>query len=146
GAASNPGIGTNVGDPPGTAVVPFSPTVEKEPNNPSQSNSFQNILFMDAYKKWSADELRLVDYNQGRKSGGVGGTGAFGGSTFGGTGFGSNTSTGFGSNTGTGLFGSNQQSSTGFGSTNTNTGGFGSGGGLFGSKPAGGGLFGNTST
>ncbi|KAL2162192.1 hypothetical protein VTH06DRAFT_7105 [Thermothelomyces fergusii] len=148
GATSNPGIGTNVGDPPGTAIVPFSPTVEKEPNNPSQSNSFQNILFMDAYKKWSADELRLVDYNQGRKSGGVGGTGAFGGSTFGGTtGFGTNTtSTGFGSNTGTGLFGSSQPASTGFGTNTTSSGGFGSGGGLFGNKPASGGLFGNTST
>ncbi|KAL1837827.1 hypothetical protein VTJ49DRAFT_3374 [Mycothermus thermophilus] len=150
GATNNPGIGTNVGDPPGTAVVAFSPTVEKEANNPSQSNSFQNILFMDAYKKWSADELRLVDYLQGRKMGGTGGTGAFGGSGFGGTtGFGSNTGTGFGSTTGGGgLFGNTQQSTTtGFGSTTTGTGGFGSGGGLFGqNKPATGGLFGSSTT
>ncbi|KAL2266102.1 hypothetical protein VTJ83DRAFT_5454 [Remersonia thermophila] len=149
GATSNPGIGTNVGDPPGTAVVAFSPTVEKEANNPSQSNSFQNILFMDAYKKWSADELRLVDYLQGRKMGGTGGTGAFGGSGFGGTtGFGSTAGTGFGSTTtGGGLFGGTQSSTTGFGSTTTGTGGFGSGGGLFGqNKPATGGLFGSGTT
>jgi nuclear pore complex protein Nup98-Nup96 len=151
GATTNPGIGTNIGDPPGTAIVPFSPTVEKEPNNPSQSNSFQNLLFMDAYRKWSADELRLTDYNQGRKTGGTGGTGAFGGSNFGGTtGFGSNTgSAGFGANTGTGMFGSTQPAATGFGATNnTTTGGFGAGGGgLFGSKPAtGGGMFGSTAT
>lgn len=152
GATTNPGIGTNIGDPPGTAVVAFSPTVEKEPNNPSQSNSFQNLLFMDAYKKWSADELRLTDYNQGRKTGGTGGTGAFGGSNFGGgtTGFGTNTGgTGFGANTGTGMFGNTQPAATGFGATNTTTtGAFGTGGGgLFGSKPAtGGSMFGNTAT
>ncbi|KAH6842829.1 nuclear protein 96-domain-containing protein [Chaetomium sp. MPI-CAGE-AT-0009] len=151
GATTNPGIGANIGDPPGTAIVAFSPTVEKEPNNPAQSNSFQNLLFMDAYKKWSADELRLTDYNQGRKTGGTGGTGAFGGSNFGGgtTGFGTNTSsTGFGTNTGTGMFGNTQPAATGFGATNsTTTGGFGTGGGgLFGNKPATGGLFGTSTT
>jgi nuclear pore complex protein Nup98-Nup96 len=150
GATANPGIGTNIGDPPGSAVVNFSPTVEKEPNNPSQSNSFQNLLFMDAYKKWSADELRLADYNQGRKTGGPGGTGAFGGSGFGGTsGFGTNTGgTGFGANTGTGMFGggTQQPATGGFGATNTaSTGGFGAGGGLF-NKPAAGGMFGGTAT
>lgn len=149
GATTNPGLGVNVGDPPGTAAVAFSPTVEKEANNPTQSNSFQNILFMDAYKKWSADELRLADYNQGRKTGGTGGTGAFGSSGFGTGGFGTNTATtGFGTNTGGGLFGSTQPATGGFGTTNTaTTGGFGSGGGLFGSKPATtGGLFGTTTT
>jgi nuclear pore complex protein Nup98-Nup96 len=151
GAAVNPGIGTNIGDPPGTAVVAFSPTVEKEPNNTSQSNSFQNILFMDAYKKWSADELRLTDYNQGRKTGSTGGTGAFGGSNFGGgtTGFGANTTgTSFGANTGTGMFGGTQPAATGFGAANTTTAGFGAGagGGLFGAKPATGGMFGSTPT
>jgi len=146
GATNNPGIGTNVGDPPGTNIVAFSAFNEKETNNPSQSNSYQNILFMDAYKKWSADELRLADYSQGRKQGGAGGSGAFGSSGFGTTGFGANTTTntGFGSNTG-GMFGSAQPAAAGFGaSTTTATGGFGSGGGLFGSKPATGGLFGNS--
>ncbi|KAK0707412.1 nuclear protein 96-domain-containing protein [Lasiosphaeris hirsuta] len=153
GASNNPGIGTNVGDPPGTAVVPFTATVEKEANNPSQSNSYQNILFLDAYKKWSSEELRLTDYNQGRKQGSPGGTGAFGGSGFGTTsGFGATTqtNTGFGANTSSGgLFGSSQPATGGFGAAaTTNTGGaFGSGGGgLFGAKPATttGGLFGST--
>ena len=150
GATTNPGIGTNVGDPPGTAVVTFSPTVEKEAANPSQSNSFQSLLFMDAYKKWSSDELRLADYNQGRKTGSPGGTGAFGSSGFGTGGFGANTAgTGFGATTGTGgMFGSTQPATGGFGATNTaaTTGGFGAGGGLFGSKPATGGLFGGAAT
>ncbi|KAK5662091.1 hypothetical protein OQA88_10206 [Cercophora sp. LCS_1] len=150
GATTNPGIGVNVGDPPGTAVVPFAATNEKETNNPSQSNAFQNVLFMDAYKKWSAEELRLVDYNQGRTKATTGGTGTFGGTTFGGTttGFGSTAQAntgGFGSTSG-GLFGSTQPAaSTPFGgATNTATGGFGGSGGLFGSKPAAttGGLFG----
>ncbi|KAK4158359.1 hypothetical protein C8A00DRAFT_28640 [Chaetomidium leptoderma] len=146
GATANPGIGTNIGDPPGTAVVAFSPTVEKEPNNASLSNSYQNLLFMDAYKKWSGDELRLADYNQGRKTGSPGGTGAFGSSGFGTGGFGTNTtSTGFGANTGTGMFGGAQPATGGFGATNTAaTGGFGTGGGLF--KPATGGMFGSTAT
>ncbi|KAK0641102.1 nuclear protein 96-domain-containing protein [Cercophora newfieldiana] len=149
GATANPGIGTNIGDPPGTAVVAFTPTVEKEANNSSQSNSFQNILFMEPYKKWSADELRLTDYNQGRKLGSAGGTGAFGGSGFGTSGFGATAQPatgGFGS-TGSSLFGNTQPASTGFGAAaTTNTGGFGGGGGLFGAKPAttGTSLFGNT--
>ncbi|KAK3945608.1 hypothetical protein QBC46DRAFT_430184 [Diplogelasinospora grovesii] len=151
GATNNPGIGTNVGDPPGTAVVQFNPTTEKEANNPSQSNSFQNILFMDAYKKWSAEELRLADYNQGRKMGTTGGTGTFGGSTFGAGGFGTTNTTntgGFGSNTsGSTLFGGSQPATSGFGATSTTT-GTGFGGGLFGAnKPATtGGIFGGSNT
>ncbi|TLS28835.1 hypothetical protein PpBr36_00305 [Pyricularia pennisetigena] len=156
GATSNPGIGTNIGDPPGTNTVAFQPTVEKELNNSAQQNSFQNILFQDAYKKWSADELRLVDYNQGRRFGNGTGTGAFGvNSSFGsGGGFGTNNNTGgtgFGTNTtGGGLFGNNntQTTTSAFGSQPAATGGFGSGGGLFGSqqnKPAGG-LFGSSTT
>lgn len=157
GSANNPGIGTNVPDPPGTANVAFAPFQEKEANG--SQVSFQNILFMDAYKKWSAEELRLVDYQQGRRYGGQGGTGAFGSSTFGATGgFGTNTGTtgGFGSGTtttGGGLFGSGNTGTTGgFGaSTTANAGGFGSnttGGGLFGqqNKPATGGLFGSSTT
>ncbi|KAL0469473.1 nuclear protein 96 domain-containing protein [Neurospora intermedia] len=156
GSANNPGIGTNVPDPPGTAIVPFAPFQEKEANG--SQVSFQNICFMDAYKKWSPEELRLVDYQQGRRFGGQGGTGAFGTSTFGSTGFGATTGTtgGFGSGTtttgGGGLFGSGTTGTTGgFGSSTTaNTGGFGSQttGGLFGqqNKPATGGLFGSSTT
>ena len=158
GATNNPGIGTNVGEPPGTAVLAFSPYLEKEPNSTAQ-NSFQNILFQEPYKKFSAEELRMADYAQGRQygNGPAGGSGAFGTTSgFGGGGFGNNAAqnTGFGStNTGGGLFGNTQTNTgaTGFG--NTNTGGFGAGttgtgGGLFGQpKPAtGGGLFGNSTT
>ncbi|KAK3384293.1 putative nuclear pore protein [Lasiosphaeria ovina] len=150
GATNNPGIGANIGDPPGTAVVPFTPTVEKEANNTSQSNSFQNILFMDAYKKWSSEELRLADYNQGRKQGSAGGTGAFGGSGFGTGGFGANTQTSTGFGAGSSLFGGQQQqqpASNAFGQTAaTTSGGFGAGSSLFGAnKPAAtGGLFNST--
>lgn len=122
----------------------------------STQNSFQNILFQDPYKKWSAEELRLADYAQGRRHGNATGAGAFGVSS----GFGSGTTTfgatqqpsGFGSTTGGGgLFGSGGTTqSTGFGAqSTTGTSGFGSGGGLFGqSKPAatGGGLFGAAAT
>lgn len=166
GATNNPGLGAT-GDPPGTGVTPFQAHTEKE-GNTTQSNAFQNILFQDAYKKWSGDELRLADYVQGRRHGNGSGGGAFGvSSNFGGGGgFGTNTSTGGGggglfgsSNTNTttpnagsgGLFGSTsntagfgQTASTGFGSGATNTA---TGGGLFGAKPAtGGGLFGSNQT
>ncbi|KAK0672953.1 nuclear protein 96-domain-containing protein [Cercophora samala] len=141
GATTNPGIGVATGDAPGTAVVAFSPLVEKEPNNPTQSNSFQNVMFMDAYKRWSTEELRLVDYNQGRKSGGATGS-TFGSTNFGGFGAtgGTTTGTGFGggATTGSGLFGG-AGTSGGFGAATTTpaatTGGFG-GSSLFGAKPA----------
>ncbi|UKZ87016.1 uncharacterized protein TrAFT101_002833 [Trichoderma asperellum] len=153
-------LGGATGDPPGTAVTPFQAFTEKEPNsNTNQSNAFQNILFQDPYKKWSADELRLADYAQGRRHGNPSGAGAFGvGSGFGG-GFGNTNQT----NTATGGFGATNNATGGlFGSnTNTNTasgfgGGFGAnntaasntGGGLFGNanKPATGGLFGANTT
>ncbi|ROT43335.1 hypothetical protein SODALDRAFT_266791 [Sodiomyces alkalinus F11] len=155
GATNNPGIGGKVGDPPGTNATPFQAHQEKEPTGTgNQSNSFQNILFQDPYKKWSTEELRLTDYNQGRRYGNAGGTGAFGVSNFGNTtGFGTTnqpSSTGFGATpaAGTSLFGggNNNATTSGFGTGTTS--GFG-GGGLFGSqnKPAtSGGLFASTGT
>ncbi|KAF4441702.1 hypothetical protein F53441_11962 [Fusarium austroafricanum] len=161
GASNTNTLGGAAGDPPGTAVAAFQAHTEKEANSTS-TNSYQNILFQDPYKKWSADELRLADYVQGRRHGNATGGGAFGVSSGFGGGFGTNTNTtttsGFGSNTATntggGLFGSTTNNntataSTGFGSTgfgatnNTST-----GGGLFGNtanKPAGG-LFGSSTT
>ena len=97
-------------------------------------------------------ELRLADYNQGRRYGnGSGQPGAFGTSTgFGG--FGSQntqaTGTGFGASTG-GLFGSQPTTSTSmFGSTTQTANAFGSGGGggLFGSQKPATSLFGTTTT
>ena len=85
-------------------------------------------------------EMRLADYNAGRRYGnGSGGTGTFGASNFGG--FGANTNAGFGS-TNSNLFGSASSSSTPF--SNTQTSGLGSGG-LFGNKPTNS-LFGPQST
>ncbi|PFH58897.1 hypothetical protein XA68_13064 [Ophiocordyceps unilateralis] len=153
GAANNSGAG--VGDPPGTAATPFAAFVEKEPNSTNQSNSFQNILFQDPYRKWSAEELRLADYVQGRRHGNASGAGAFGVSSGFGGGFGSNnqTTSAFGttSNTSGGLFGASNANNTsgGFGQPAA-TGAFGANsgnasGGLFANnnKPSGG-LFGNT--
>ncbi|KAL7938697.1 nuclear protein 96 domain-containing protein [Trichoderma chlorosporum] len=158
GSTNTLGAGVS-GDPPGTGVTPFQAFTEKEPNSSTNlSNAFQNVLFQDPYKKWSADELRLADYVQGRRHGNPSGAGAFGVNSGFGGGFGNQTNTatpgGFGSaNTaGGGLFGSantaNPSNTSGFG------GGFGAqnttpasntGGGLFGNanKPSGG-LFGNT--
>lgn len=135
--------------------------MEKDSATSSAQNSFQNILFVDPYKKWSAEELRLIDYAQNRRYGGAAGGGAFGSNTFGT--FGNNTQQpaatgGFGAtntaSTGGGLFGSTPAASTGGGlfgqanpATTNTTGGFGTpaaSGGLFGAKPAAtGGLFGS---
>ncbi|KAI2636645.1 nuclear protein 96-domain-containing protein [Xylaria nigripes] len=148
------GLGS-VGDPPGTAnVTNFQPLVEKENSTSAAQNSFQSILFQDAFKKWSSEELRLVDYNAGRRYGGASGSSTFGvGSGFGSFGSGNQPSTtGFGSSTTNttagGLFG-NTPTTGGFGQTNPGTNAFGSstGGGIFGNKPATtGGLFGNAAS
>lgn len=173
GASSGFGAATNTmgggGDPPGTAVTPFQAYTEKEGTS-STSNAFQNILFQDPYKKWSAEELRLVDYAQGRRHGNASGGGAFGVSSGFGGGFGAannntqqQTNTGFGASTtnnttGGGLFGNNNNNATNTGSAfgnNAGTSAFGganntnaTGGGLFGAnKPAAsGGLFGSGGT
>jgi nuclear pore complex protein Nup98-Nup96 len=120
---------------------------------------YQTISFQQPYQNYSLEELRVADYNQGRRYGNQNGqAGAFGQSTgFGG--FGSNNNaapatTGFGANSNTsgGLFGGTannntpsafgQNTGSAFGSS-TNT----TGGGLFGgSKPATGGLFGAANT
>ena len=98
-------------------------------------------------------ELRLADYNQGRRYGnGSGQAGAFGTSTgFGG--FGSQNTqtggTGFGATTGSNLFGAQPTTSASpFGSTTqtTNAFGGGTGGGLFGAQKPTSNLFGGTST
>lgn len=164
GFGASSGFGGANTDPPGTAVTPFQAFTEKE-GTTSISNAFQNILFQEPYKKWSAEELRLVDYAQGRRHGNASGAGAFGVSSGFGGGFGgANTNqqqiaSAFGTNTATnttggGLFGNNNNTNTTSAFGNTGTSGFGAaannttttGGGLFGNanKPATtGGLFGN---
>lgn len=140
----------------GTAATPFTPYTEKDAASNTNSH-YQTISFQQPYQNFSLEELRLADYNAGRRFGNTNGqAGAFGQSTgFGG--FGANQSSGtttggFGStaaagNTG-GLFGASANTSSPFGQTQTQqpaSTGFGSGGGLFGSqnKSATGGLFGS---
>ncbi|PNS16588.1 hypothetical protein CAC42_88 [Sphaceloma murrayae] len=141
----------------GTAAVPFTAHTEKDAGANTNSH-YQSITFLQPYQNFSFEELRVADYNAGRRYGNNNGqAGAFGQSTgFGG--FGQNNSTttgGFGSTntaTGGGLFGSTTNTSSPFGggqtqqNTSTSAFGGGGGGGLFGqNKPAtGGGLFGST--
>ncbi len=147
GAFGAAGSGTALSNQPvppsdGTASTPYAPTLDKDASG--QQSNYQSINFMQPYQKYSFEELRLADYNAGRRYGSATGTsGGFGSSTFGG--FGASSTPAFGGGGGGGggtggLFGQTTTSSTGFGS-GTQTTGFG-GGGLFGNKPAGGGLFG----
>ena len=143
----------------GTASTPFQAHTEKDGTTATQH--YQTITFQQPYTNFSLEELRLADYNQGRRYGNANGQGgAFGqSSTFGGFGANNNTAnttSAFGStntNTGGGIFGGTGATNTtgGFGQT---TGGFGAnnnntntGGGIFGAKPAtGSGLFGGANT
>ncbi|KAF1991983.1 hypothetical protein K402DRAFT_388546 [Aulographum hederae CBS 113979] len=125
----------------GTAKVPFTAHTDKDGQTTAQ---YQTITMMAPYQNFSLEELRLADYQQGRRYGNANGqAGAFGQSTgFGGFGTSNTPNTGFGANqnqtTSGSVFGGNNN-------TQNNTSGF--GGGLFGaSKPATGGLFGASTT
>ncbi|KAI8935238.1 hypothetical protein NX059_007827 [Plenodomus lindquistii] len=142
----------------GTANTPFQAFTEKDGTTGNAQSHYQTITFQQPYQNFSLEELRVVDYNQGRRYGNQNGqAGAFGQSTgFGGFGNNNNNATattGFGANTNTGggLFGGGATGSTtsafgqntgsAFGANNS------SGGGLFGqAKPATGGLFGAANT
>ncbi|ORX89753.1 Nucleoporin2-domain-containing protein [Basidiobolus meristosporus CBS 931.73] len=150
GATSGFGSGmANTGN--GTASPAYSVTQEKD-SSTGVITLLQSISAMPAYRNFSFEELRVQDYQQGRKTAGQAGTtgGAFGSTnstTFGGSTFGSNTnSTGFGStptSTGTSLFG-NTTASTGFGQPST---GFGSTSApSFGATTPSTGLFGSNAT
>ncbi|KAF1946052.1 hypothetical protein EJ02DRAFT_336826 [Clathrospora elynae] len=164
GASTGGGFGSNnTGNPPpnnGTANTPFHAFLEKDGAQGNAQSQYQTITFQQPYTNYSLEELRVADYNQGRRYGNQNGqAGAFGQSTgFGGFGSNNNTtaSTGFGANanTGSSLFGGanantsstfGQNTGSAFGQNNNST-----GGGLFGqNKPATGGLFGsnnNTTT
>lgn len=122
----------------GTASTPFSPFTEKD-NSSNVTNHYQSISFMQPYNKYSFEELRLGDYNGGRRFGnGSGQAGAFGTSAFGGSGFGAQPTGGFG-NTAASPFGGGT-SAPAFGTQTQTTGGFGNtGSSLFGGqqqKPA----------
>ncbi|KAK2850667.1 hypothetical protein FQN49_005434, partial [Arthroderma sp. PD_2] len=131
----------------GTANPTFSPFTEKDAGSSNTSN-YQSISFMAPYQKYSFEELRVADYEHGRRYGNASGQpGAFG--SF--SGFGQQGSTGFGtaaassspfggSTPATSGFGTqNQAQSTGFGaSTSSNP--------LFGATKPSTGLFGQTAS
>lgn len=127
----------------GTASTPFNPVSEKDAGS-TVTSVYQSISYMQPYQRYSFEELRLGDYNHGRRYGNASGQpGAFGTSAFGSTGFG--TSSGFGSG-GFGTtssapsgFGTQQQTAGGFGSTSTST-------TLFGQNKPATSVFGGTST
>ncbi|CAG8357903.1 unnamed protein product [Penicillium salamii] len=137
----------------GTGSTPFNAFTEKD-NASSVTNHYQSICFQQPYTKFSFEELRLADYQQGRRFGnGSGQAGAFGSSAFGNTGFGAQQNTtpatgGFGASA-TPFGGAATSAPTGFGATQT-AGGFGSTNSnpLFGgaAKPAGSTLFGANTT
>ncbi|KAJ5679290.1 hypothetical protein N7462_007534 [Penicillium macrosclerotiorum] len=126
----------------GTGGTPFNAFTEKDSNS-SATNHYQSISFMQPYSKFSFEELRLADYQQGRRFGnGSGQAGGFGTPAFGGStgGFGSQQPTsGFGTSTTTPFGGATTAAPSGFGATQT-AGAFGNTGGsnpLFGgNKPA----------
>ncbi|KAG0304848.1 hypothetical protein BGZ98_004947 [Dissophora globulifera] len=135
------GAGLNAPGGQGTMTPAFSPFVEKEPAT-GQNSHYQSITAMPAYRGYSFEELRLQDYQQGRKFPGQGA--GFGGATAGfgqqqqqqpaATGFGAPAATGFGAtNTATSLGGFGG-GSTGFGGAATS--GFGSTTGFGATAPA----------
>ncbi|PSN60916.1 hypothetical protein BS50DRAFT_593277 [Corynespora cassiicola Philippines] len=162
GSSTTGGFGGAAANTPnnGTATTPFNAYTEKDGAASNSTQHYQTITFQQPYQNYSLEELRLADYNQGRRYGNQNGqAGAFGQSTgFGGfgtsntntsTGFGSNANTntsgslfGAGANTGTSAFG--QSSGSAFGA-NTNNNSNASGGGLFGQNKTGG-LFGSAAT
>ncbi|KAK4080949.1 hypothetical protein Trihar35433_2054 [Trichoderma harzianum] len=55
-------------DPPGTTILTYRAYLEQDPDNyPGEVVSYPNIAFHGCYKSWCVDELRLVDYAQGRR-------------------------------------------------------------------------------
>ncbi|KAF9281983.1 hypothetical protein BGZ68_006286 [Mortierella alpina] len=113
----------------GTVNPAFSAYLEKDPAT-GQNSHYQSITAMPAYRGYSFEELRLQDYQQGRKFPGQGA--GFGGATGGfgqqqqpaTTGFGAQPSTGFGASNTTSTLGGFGSGSTGFGAAATS--GFGS--------------------
>ncbi len=63
-----PRTGFSFYSPNGGTVVPFRPFVEKDPGSTEdQYNVFQHICFQRSYEHYSPDELRLMDYKEGRR-------------------------------------------------------------------------------
>ncbi|KAG0373483.1 hypothetical protein BGX24_011638 [Mortierella sp. AD032] len=123
----------------GTANPPFSPFVEKDLSS-GQNSHYQSITAMPAYRNFSFEELRMQDYQQGRKFPGQ--AGGFGATTTGfgqqqqptTTGFGGAPTTAFGGGAAANPLGGFGAGSTGFGGA-ANT-GFGGATNAFGAAPA----------
>jgi nuclear pore complex protein Nup98-Nup96 len=131
GSGATPLAGGAVAPCDGTGSTPFNPFTEKDTSS-NTMNHYQSVSFMPPYKNYSFEELRLADYERGRRFGnGSNQAGAFGSSSFGGnttgTGFGSqqNTTGGFGASASTPFGAANTSAPSTFGSTQT-AGGFGS--------------------
>ncbi|KKZ68018.1 hypothetical protein EMCG_06360 [[Emmonsia] crescens] len=137
--ASGTALGGAVPPAEGTANPPFSAFTEKDPGS-SVTNHYQTISAMAPYSKHSFEELRVADYQHGRRYGNTPGqTSAFGSSAFGAFGQQQPSTGGFGASTATTTpFGAATSAPTGFGQTQTS--GFGTAGAsnpLFGgAKPA----------
>ncbi|KAK2731766.1 hypothetical protein FQN57_003173 [Myotisia sp. PD_48] len=127
----------------GTANPVFSAHVDKDSPGSTTTNHYQSICFMQPYQKYSFEELRVADYNHGRRYGNASGqAGAFG--SF--SGFGQGASN-FGAATTSSPFGATTSAPSAFGSQ-TQTSGFGSTAAtnpLFGAAKPSPGLFGQTS-
>ncbi|KAJ2725142.1 hypothetical protein GGI07_001512 [Coemansia sp. Benny D115] len=149
--AATGGFGSSV-TATGTAKADFEPFIDHTATG--KKENFRHLCFMNAYKEFSPEELRLQDYEAGRKkadaapaAGGFGqSTGGFGQQASSGFGMGNtgNTTGGAFGNTNTGGFGASAGGAGGFGSSAGAGGGFGATGGAFGqaAKPATAGGFG----
>eukprot|EP00163_Fabomonas_tropica_P011988 TRINITY_DN2302_c4_g1_i1.p1 TRINITY_DN2302_c4_g1~~TRINITY_DN2302_c4_g1_i1.p1 ORF type:complete len:2083 (+),score=587.56 TRINITY_DN2302_c4_g1_i1:397-6645(+) len=146
GGGSAFGASANTGGMMGGAggqMPPYQPTREQEGNSVNITHA---ITAMPQYQATTFEELRFLDYQQGRKGGGSGA--AAGGSLFGQSGantgsvFGGGGSSAFGSKPATGGFGSTAGGGGLFGgNTAQSQSAFGSGGSAFGSS-GGGSVFG----
>jgi nuclear pore complex protein Nup98-Nup96 len=133
----------------GTASTPFNPVTEKDPNS-TTNNVYQSISYMQPYQRHSFEELRLADYQAGRRFANASGqAGAFGAPAFGGSGFGQPAATGGFGTTGGG-FGTAATSAPAFGAQTQTTGGFGANttqtNSLFGANKPATSLFGTSNT
>ncbi|KAI8605514.1 nuclear protein 96-domain-containing protein [Dissophora ornata] len=131
------GAGMNASAGTGTVNPAFTPFIEKEPAT-GQNSHYQSITAMPAYRGYSFEELRLQDYQQGRKFPAQGA--GFGGATSGfgqqpaATGFGAAATTGFGATSNTSTLGGFGSGSAGFGGAATS--GFGAPTGFGATAPA----------
>ncbi|KAG8957492.1 hypothetical protein FRC00_003895 [Tulasnella sp. 408] len=103
----------------GTARVAWEPTSEMEGTNPGPTN-YLAITCMPAYRKFSIEELRIQDYDVGRKTATNTGTEGFGSTTAPTT-----TTSTFGQPIRSTYFGQPVTTTGGFGATTTTTGLFG---------------------